>query len=110
MARHSGIDWSSAGTELLSIDEAQKCGALGFAPVAVYDEKQPYIHHFPDGNAGVARALVQYLIPKVAKRSSAESLVNARFDYQQLDRSDRATRLRLESTVVDIHHRGDRHR
>jgi spermidine dehydrogenase len=95
---------------LLSIDEAQKCGALGFAPVAVYDEKQPYIHHFPDGNAGVARALVQYLIPKVAKRSSAESLVNARFDYQQLDRSDRATRLRLESTVVDIHHRGDRHR
>ena len=108
MARHSGIDWSSAGTELLSIDEAQKCGALGFAPVAVYDEEQPYIHHFPDGNAGVARALVQYFIPEVAKGSSAESLLNARFDYQQLDRSDRTTRLRLESTVVDIHHRGDR--
>jgi spermidine dehydrogenase len=64
MARHSGIDWSSAGTELLSIDEAQKCGALGFAPVAVYDEKQPYIHHFPDGNAGVARALVSIPHPQ----------------------------------------------
>ena len=106
MARHSGIDWSSAGTELLSIGEAQKCGALGFAPVAVYDAEHPYIHHFPDGNAGVARTLVQYLIPGVAEGSNAESLVKARFDYQQLDRSDQATQLRLESTVVDIHHRG----
>ena len=108
MARHSGIDWTSVGTELLSIGEAQKCGALGFVPVAVYDDEHPYIHHFPDGNAGVARALVQYLIPEVAEGNSAESLVNARFDYQKLDSSDQATRLRLESTVVDIHHRGDR--
>ena len=106
MARHSGIDWSNAGTELLSIGEAQECGALGFAPVTVYDEEHPYIHHFPDGNAGVARTLVQYLIPDVAEGHNAESLANARFDYQQLDRSDRATQLRLESTVVDVHHRG----
>ena len=106
MARHSGIDWSNAGTELLSIGEAQECGALGFAPVAVYDEEHPYIHHFPDGNAGVARTLVQYLIPEVTKGDGAESLVNARFDYQQLDLSDHSTRLRLESTVVDVHHRG----
>ena len=106
MARHSGIDWSNAGTELLSIGEAQECGALGFAPVAVYDEEHPYIHHFPDGNAGVARTLVHFLIPEVAEGSSAESLVNARFDYQQLDRSNQATRLRLESTVVDVHHCG----
>ena len=106
MARHSGIDWSNAGTELLSIGEAQECGALGFAPVLVYDEEHPYIHHFPDGNAGVARTLVQYLIPEVAEGSNAESLVNARFDYQQLDRSDQAAQLRLESTVVDVHHQG----
>ena len=106
MARHSGIDWSSAGTELLSIGEAKKCGALGFAPVAAYDTEHPYIHHFPDGNAGVARTLVQYLIPEVAEGSNAESLVNARFDYQQLDRTDQSARIRLESTAVDIHHRG----
>ena len=66
MARHSGIDWSNASTELLSIGEAKECGALGFAPVPVYDEDHPYIHHFPDGNAGVARALVKYLIPEIA--------------------------------------------
>ena len=106
MARHSGIDWSNAGTELLSIGEAQECGALGFAPVAVYDEEHPYIHHFPDGNAGVARTLVKYLIPNVAEGYNAESLVNAQFDYQQLDLGDEATRLRLESTVIDVHHRG----
>ena len=109
MARHSGIDWSSAGTELISIGEAQEFGALGFAPVAVYDEAHPYIHHFPDGNAGVARTLVQYLIPGVAEESGAESLVNARFDYRQLDRKFQPTRIRLESTAVDVHHRGSTH-
>jgi len=106
MARHSGIDWSNAGTELLSIGEAKECGALGFAPVPVYDEDHPYIHHFPDGNAGVARALVKYLIPEIAEGDSAEALVGAKFDYQQLDRNDRSTRIRLSSTVVEVRHRG----
>jgi spermidine dehydrogenase len=107
MARHSGIDWSNAGTELLSIAEARECGALGFAPVASYDEDHPYIHHFPDGNAGVARTLVNYLIPSVALGNNAEALVKARFDYSQLDRAEHATRLRLNSTVVDVRHNGN---
>lgn len=106
MARHSGIDWSNAGAELLSIAEAKECGALGFAPVASYDEDHPYIHHFPDGNAGVARTLVNYLIPSVAQGSNAEALVKARFDYSQLDRPEHTTRLRLNSTVVDVQHNG----
>ena len=104
MARHSGIDWSNASTEVLTIEEAKACGALGFAPVAVYDEDHPYIHHFPDGNAGVARALVKYLVPGVAEGTTAESLVTATFDYGQLDRSANTTRIRLNSTVVDVHH------
>ncbi len=104
MARHSGIDWSSAGAELLSIAEAKECGALGFAPVPVYDADNPYIHHFPDGNAGVARALVRHLVPSVAPGADAESLVNMRFDYGRLDRADQATRIRLNSTVIDVHH------
>ena len=106
MARHSGIDWSNASTELLSIGEARECGALGFAPVPVYDEDHPYIHHFPDGNAGVARALVKYLIPEIAAGESAEALVSAKFDYQQLDRNDRSARIRLNSTAVEVRHRG----
>ena len=104
MARHSGIDWSNAGTELLTIAEARECGALGFAPVPVYDADNPYIHHFPDGNAGVARALVRQLIPSVAPGTDAESLVNMRFDYGRLDRADQSARIRLNSTVIDVHH------
>ncbi|MDP6940342.1 MAG: hypothetical protein QF848_16110, partial [Planctomycetota bacterium] len=100
MARHSGLDWGSTGTELMSIAAARSCGALGFAPVAVYDEDNPYIHHFPDGNAGVARALVKWLIPGVARGNSAEELVLAKFNYARLDKSSNTARIRLNSTVV----------
>jgi spermidine dehydrogenase len=104
MARHSAIDWSDASAELLTIEKAKEAGALGFAPVKVYDESHPYIHHFPDGNAGVARALVKYLVPSVAEGSNAESLISAKFDYSQLDRPAHPSRIRLNSTVVDVHH------
>jgi len=111
MARHSGIDWSSAGAELLTIAEAKECGALGFAPVPVYDLDNPYIHHFPDGNAGVARALVRHLIPSVAPGNNAEALVNMRFSYQQLDQRAHSARIRLNSTVVNVQHQqGTGHR
>jgi len=104
MARHSGLDWGSTGTELMSIAAARSCGALGFAPVAVYDEDNPYIHHFPDGNAGVARALVKWLIPGVARGNSAEELVLAKFNYAGLDKSSNTARIRLNSTVVKVEH------
>jgi spermidine dehydrogenase len=107
MARHSGLDWASTGTDLMSIGEAKSCGALGFEPVAVYDEESPYVHHFPDGNAGIARALVKKLIPSVAEGDSAEELVLARFDYGELDKPSHAARVRLNSTVVNVEHAGD---
>ena len=107
MARHSGLDWASTGTDLMTISAAKSCGALGFAPVAVYDQDHPYIHHFPDGNAGVARALVKKLIPDIAKGSNAEELVLAKFNYALLDKSSNAVRIRLNSTVVNVRHGGD---
>ena len=73
MARHSGLDWGSGGTELMSIAAARSCGALGFAPKEVYDEENPYIHHFPDGNAGVARALVKKLVPGSPKEATRKT-------------------------------------
>ncbi len=106
MARHTGLDWASSGTEMLSIAEARSAGAMGFEPVAVYDEENPYIHHFPDGNAGVARAMVKKLIPGVAKGGNAEELVLARFDYAQLDKPGQAARIRLNSTVVNVEYAG----
>ncbi len=107
MARNSGLDWGTGGADVMSIAAAKRCGALGFAPVAVYDEDNPYIHHYPDGNAGVARALVKKLIPNVAKGNNAEALVLARFNYAELDKSKNDVRLRLNSTVVNVEHDGD---
>ena len=107
MARNSGLDWGSTGTELMSIAAAKRCGALGFEPVAVYDEDNPYIYHFPDGNAGVARALVKKMIPGVAKGDNAEELVLAKFKYDELDTSSNVVCIRLNSTVVHVEHGGD---
>ena len=107
MARHSGLDWGNYSAELMSIAEAMNCGAMGFPPKAVYDRDNPFIYHYPDGNAGVARALVKKLISSVAKGRNAEALVQAQFDYAKLDKPGNPVRLRLNSTVVNVKHGGD---
>ncbi|MBT8080349.1 MAG: NAD(P)-binding protein [Gammaproteobacteria bacterium] len=70
---------------------------------------EPYIFHFPDGNASVARLLVRQLIPSAMPGSTMEDVVTARADYSELDREDANVRIRLNSTVVDTRHtaRGD---
>ena len=107
MARHSAIDWALTGTDIMSIGTAKSCGALGFIPKAVYDEDNPYIYHFPDGNATVARSLVKKMIPEVGKGNNAEELVLSKFNYATLDKSSNAVRIRLSSTVVNVRHGGD---
>ena len=107
MARHSAADWGSGGTDVMTIGAAKSCGALGFAPVATYDEGNPYIHHFPDGNATVARSLVKKMIPGVGQGNNAEEIVLSKFKYGELDKSSNSVRLRLNSTVVNVKHAGD---
>jgi spermidine dehydrogenase len=67
----------------------------------VQAENEPYIYHFPDGNASIARLLVRKLIPGAAPGTSMEDIVTAPFSYDQLDR-DHPVRLRLSSTVVQM--------
>jgi spermidine dehydrogenase len=67
---------------------------------------EPYIFHFPDGNASIARLLVRSLIPEVAPGRTMEDVVTARFDYRRLDEIDSQVRLRLESTAVRVEHDG----
>ena len=64
--------------------------------------EEPYIYHFPDGNASIARMLVRRLIPGIAPGNSMEDIVLARFDYSQVDRPEQAVRIRLNSTAVDV--------
>lgn len=126
MARTSCSDWAGAGADILTIGEALGCGALGLDPITwkdvigekeyqkelkdhgnIMDEGDQYIHHFPDGNATVARLLVKKMIPNVAKGDKAEEIVLSKFKYSELDRSSNIVRIRLNSTVVNVEHGGD---
>jgi spermidine dehydrogenase len=65
-------------------------------------KEEPYIYHFPDGNASIARLLVRALVPSAVPGSSMEDVVNARAVYSKLDAADAAVRIRLNSTVVQV--------
>ena len=64
--------------------------------------------HFPDGMAGVARLLVRWLIPGSLPGTTMNDSVPTRVRYSTLDRADNDVRIRLNSTVVNAHHVGDR--
>jgi spermidine dehydrogenase len=68
---------------------------------------EPYIFHFPDGNASVARLLVRSLIPSSAPGSTMEDVVTAKFNYARLDARSSPVRIRLNSTVVRVQPFGD---
>jgi spermidine dehydrogenase len=70
-------------------------------------EAEEYFFHFPDGNASIARMLVRKLIPAAIPGSNATDIVLAKADYSKLDAASSPVRLRLNSTVVKVNHRGD---
>jgi len=76
---------------------------LGFPE---HEKEEPYIFHFPDGNASVARLLVRSLIPGAVPGSTMEDVVTARANYAMLDRPANPVRIRLNSTVVNVKHLG----
>jgi spermidine dehydrogenase len=61
---------------------------------------EPYICHFPDGNASIARLLVRSLIPASAPGSTMEDIVTAKLNYATLDDSSSPVRIRLNSTAI----------
>ncbi|MEO0338845.1 MAG: FAD/NAD(P)-binding protein [Bacteroidota bacterium] len=62
----------------------------------------PYIFHFPDGNASIARLLVRKMIPEAMPGTTMEDVVTARADYSKIDRKDQMVNIRLNSTVVQV--------
>lgn len=100
----------SVGWEAESAYEAALYGFAGTKALGLQKDEgegEPYIFHFPDGNAGIARALVRDLIPAAIPGSTMEDLVTARADYALLDSVDNDTRIRLESTAVDVANTAD---
>src|SRR5262249_25849578 len=75
---------------------------LGLTAQHAAERKEPYIYHFPDGNAAIARLLVRALVPETASGHTMNDVVLARFDYDRLDRAEANVRIRLDSTCVDV--------
>ena len=76
---------------------------LGFPE---HEKEEPYIFHFPDGNASVARLLVRSLIPEAVPGSTMEDVVTSRANYAKLDDAAKPVRIRLNSTAVNVKHLG----
>jgi len=68
---------------------------------------EPYIFHFPDGNASIARMLVRSLVPGTLPGHTMEDIVTARANYARLDDTSSPIRIRLNSTAVRVKHVGD---
>jgi len=71
------------------------------------EQDEPYIFHFPDGNASIARMLVRSLVPGALPGHTMEDIVTARANYARLDDASSAVRIRLNSTAVRARHIGD---
>jgi len=106
------------GIDALSAWGAVWSGYPGFSGLGFPDDEGGPSLTFPDGNASIARLLVQSLNPavspprspsegRVAESDAMERIVTARFDYSQLDREGARVRLRLESTAINVAHRGN---
>lgn len=104
-----GVGWDA-----LSALEGYRLGMPGTAQLEIGElegepaaDDEPYIFHFPDGNATVARSLVRQLIPDAVPGHTMEDIVTARVAYDRLDRQDSGVRIRLLSTGVDVRHTAD---
>ncbi|MEL6869394.1 MAG: FAD/NAD(P)-binding protein [Pseudomonadota bacterium] len=78
-------------------------------PRVGYRGDEPYIFHFPDGNASIARLLVRALIPAAVPGTTMEDVVTAKVRYALLDQQGASVNIRLNSTAVNVAH-ADRER
>lgn len=106
-------DFFASGIDALPACWALETGYPGFTGLGLAASAQaeaelddPYIHHFPDGNASIARLLVRSLIPGVAPGRGMDDIVLAPFDYSKLDMNGALIRLRLNSTAVHVRNAG----
>jgi spermidine dehydrogenase len=101
-----GIEAVSARACYEAGDDYQSFTYPGFDGLGFPDaeKEEPYIFHFPDGNATVARLLVRSLIPGAVPGETMDDVVTARADYGKLDDANSPVRIRLNSTAVHVQH------
>jgi spermidine dehydrogenase len=106
------LDFNALGCDAVSAADAREAGYPGFGGLGLPDTgnpelDEPYIYHFPDGNASLARLLVRSLIPAAAPGKTMDDIVLARFDYAKLDVEGAPVRIRLDSTCVSVRNVSD---
>jgi spermidine dehydrogenase len=103
-----GIEAVSALTCYENADDYESFTYPGFDGLNLgeVEVEDPYIHHFPDGNASIARLLVRSLIPGTIPGRTMDDVVTARADYSRLDQDSSPIRVRLNSTAMQARHIG----
>jgi len=107
-------DIYAVGIDAVSAHDCAGEGFPGFKGMALPKSQEPneeldepYIFHFPDGNASIARMLVRSLVPGTIAGHTMEDIVTARANYARLDDASSPIRIRLNSTAVKAKHVGD---
>ncbi len=107
-------DLYTVGIDAVSAADCAREGLPGFKGIALPEDRsenpekdEPYIFHFPDGNASIARMLVRSLVPGTLPGHTMEDIVTARANYAALDEASSPIRLRLNTTAVKVKHAGD---
>jgi spermidine dehydrogenase len=103
------LDFFGLPANLVPALDASLFAYPGFAGIglprddaAAGEMEEPYIYHFPDGNASIARLLVRSLVPPAIPGRTMEDIVVARARYEELDRPGRSVRIRLNGTAVRV--------
>ncbi len=104
----AGIEAVSAWACYQNPDDYDSITYAGFQGMKLeaLEQEEPYIFHFPDGNASIARLLVRSLIPGSIPGHDMNDVVTALADYSRLDQSGSPVRIRLNSTAVRASHSG----
>jgi spermidine dehydrogenase len=104
-------DLFAVGIDAVSARDCAREGFPGFKGMRLpksHEENaeldEPYIFHFPDGNASIARMLVRSLVPGAVPGHTMEDIVTARANYARLDDASSPIRIRLNSTAVKVKH------
>ncbi len=107
--QNNSCDFFAVGIDGVSAKDAYETGYPGFqglklarGDAAAAELDEPYIYHFPDGNASIARLLVRKLIPGIAPGQTMDDVVLAKFDYAKLDDPKSKVRIRQSATVVRV--------
>jgi len=94
------FNWNYPGFGGLGLEKAPDAGER--LDEARPDKNEPTQFHFPEGNGGVARLLIKWLIPEALPARSMVDAETNRVRYARLDDANQPVRIRLNSTVVHV--------